>query len=222
MVSIGEYFGKKVAALVTNMNSPLGNAIGNTLEVWESCEVLKGNGPDDLKEISVCLAANMLYLAGTGSMEECEKFVLNSIKSGAAFNKFKEMILAQGGDISIFENNEYIDKSSVKFQIFSPKSGYITSMDAGKLGKAAMILGAGREKKEDSIDYSAGIILNKKPGDKICSGEILATFYSSDLNKCRQAEEIFKDAVVFGNAKPIIASLVHSKVTAYGAQDFTD
>lgn len=220
MVSIGERFSKKVVAIITDMNSPLGNAIGNSLEVWESCEVLKGKGPNDLKEISVYLASNMLYLAGKGSIEECEQLVLNSIETGAAFNKFKEMISAQGGDTSIFEGSEYLNKAGVKFEVLSSKSGYITSMDAAKLGKAAMILGSGREKKEDSIDYSAGIVLNKKPGDKVCKGEVLATFYSSDFTKCHAAEQIFNDALAFGNAEPVKVPLIHSKVTTYGVEDF--
>jgi pyrimidine-nucleoside phosphorylase len=220
MVNIGCSFGKKVVAVITDMNSPLGNAIGNSLEVWESCEVLKGKGPEDLKEVSVYLAANMLCLAGKGSVRECEKLVLDSINSGAAFNKFKQMIAAQGGNASSLEGENYMNKAKVKFEILSPKSGYITLMDASKLGKAAMILGAGREKKEDTIDYSAGIVLSKKPGDKVCKGEVLATFYSSDVDKCRQAEKILNDSITFSESKPAKIPLIHSKVTAHGVENF--
>ncbi len=220
MVNIGNQFGKKVVAVITDMDSPLGNTIGNSLEVWESCEVLKGRGPDDLKKISVYLATNMLYLAGKGSIDECEKLVLNSIQTGAAFNKFKEMISSQGGDVSTLESNEYINKAKVKYEILSSQSGYIISMNAAELGKAAMILGAGREKKEDSIDYSAGIILNKRSGDKVCNGEVLATLYSSDFDKCRQAEKILRESVAFGDSKPASVPLIHSRITDCSVEDF--
>lgn len=220
MVNIGKSFDKKVVAVITDMNSPLGNAIGNSLEVWESCEVLKGRGPEDLKTVSVYLASNMLYLAGKGSMEECEQLVLNSIKTGAAFEKFKEMIYAQGGNISTLEGDDYINKAKVKFEVLAQRNGYVASMNAAQLGKAAMILGAGREKKEDTIDYSAGIVLNKKQGDKVCAGEILATLYSSDFDKCRRAEEILQDALTFDDKEPMEAPLIHSKVTVDGVESF--
>ncbi len=220
MVSIGEQFGKKVIAIITDMDSPLGNAIGNSLEVWEACEILKGNGPNDLREISVCLATNMLYLAGRGSIEECEKLTIDSIESGAAFNKFLEMIEAQGGDTSVFENKDYLNNAKIKFEFLSLSEGFITSINACKLGKAAMILGAGREKKEDQIDYSAGIILNKKLGDKVCSGEVLATFYSSDLEKCHEAKKVLKDAIKIEDKKPIKMPLIQAKVTIDDVQNF--
>ena len=220
MVSIGEQFCNKVIAIITDMDSPLGNAIGNSLEVWEACEILKGNGPNDLREISVCLATNMLYLAGRGSIEECEKLTIDSIESGAAFNKFLEMIEAQGGDTSVFENKDYLNNAKIKFEFLSLSEGFITSINACKLGKAAMILGAGREKKEDQIDYSAGIILNKKLGDKVCSGEVLATFYSSDLEKCHEAKKVLKDAIKIEDKKPIKMPLIQAKVTIDDVQNF--
>ncbi len=144
MVKIGNRFGKKVMAVIIDMNKPLGNAIGNFLEVKEACNVLAGQGPQDLKEVSLYLATNMLFLAGKEDFKTCKVMAENAISSGKAFSKFQEMILAQNGDISVFEKENY---SKVKYEIKSKKTGFISLMDTEKLGICAMILGAGREKK---------------------------------------------------------------------------
>ena len=221
MVSIGEKFNKKIVALITDMDMPLGHAIGNSIEVWESCEVLKGRGPEDLREVSVCLAANMLCSAGKGSLEECTELVKETINSGKALKKFREMVLAQGGDLSEFESPNYLmNLNNYEYKVFSDEEGYIFKLDTEKIGKAAMILGAGREKKEDSIDYNAGIILSKKTGDLIKKGELIATFYSSDRKKCVEAEKIFNQAMVFKNEAPVMCPLVQAKVTESGVENY--
>ncbi len=218
MVDIGEDFGRKVIAVITDMDRPLGNAIGNSLEVWESYEILNDKGPEDLKNICVYLASHMLYMAGKGSLEKCKEMVIEALKSGIALKKFKEMISSQGGDLSRFEN--YINKSVVKYQVLSERDGYIEFMDTEALGKSAMILGAGRERKEDSIDYEAGIILNKKTNDEIKKGELLATFYSSDIEKCYEAEKLFKNHLKIGINKPLESPLIKAKVTSKEIQNF--
>lgn len=221
MVSIGEKFNKKIVALITDMDMPLGHAIGNSVEVWESCEVLKGRGPEDLREVSVCLAANMLCSAGKGSLEECTELVKEIINSGKALEKFREMVLAQGGNLSEFESPNYLmNLNNYEYKVFSDEEGYIFKLDTEKIGKAAMILGAGREKKEDSIDYNAGIILSKKTGDLIKKGELIATFYSSDRKKCVEAEKIFNQAMVFKNEAPVMCPLVQAKVTESGVENY--
>ena len=220
MVKIGKNFGRKVMAVITDMDSPLGNAVGNSLEVWESCEVLKGGGPKDLKEVAVYLAANMLYLADKGTYETCYKLAENALNNGSAFEKFKEMVNAQGGDIISFEGDNYISKAKIKYDVVAWDSGYIHSMGAESLGKASMILGAGREKKEDSIDYSAGILLHKKIGEKVSRGDVLATFYSADECKCTEAEKIFKEAVCISEDLPKIGKLIKARVTSEGIEKF--
>ena len=220
MVNIGKKFNRKVAALITDMNAPLGNAIGNSLEVWESCEVLKGRGPEDLKEVSVCLAANMLYMAGKGSMKECIKAVEICLKNGKAYEKFREMVTAQGGDLSNFDSLINVQKGSMMYEVLSADKGYLVSMDAELLGKASMELGAGREKKEDEIDYKAGIVLYKKIGDKVEKDERLAVFYSSDIDKFSKAEEIFKKSLSYSKHPPEKSPLILARVTENKIEKF--
>ncbi|MGN1043242.1 MAG: pyrimidine-nucleoside phosphorylase [Acutalibacteraceae bacterium] len=220
MVNIGKKFNRKVAALITDMNAPLGNAIGNSLEVWESCEVLKGKGPEDLKEVSVCLAANMLYMAGKGSMKECIKAVEICLKNGKAYEKFREMVTAQGGDLSNFDSLINLQKGSMMYEVLSADKGYLVSMDAELLGKASMELGAGREKKEDEIDYKAGIVLHKKIGDKVEKDERIAVFYSSDIDKFSKAEEIFKKSLSYSKHPPEKSPLILARVTENKIEKF--
>lgn len=219
MVNIGEDFKRKVIAVITDMDSPLGNAIGNSLEVWEACEVLKGKGPEDLKEVCLYLASNMLFMAGKGSIEECENMVKESVKSGLAMKKFEEMVSAQGGSLEKFDDN-YVNDSKVKYEVVSKIEGYIESINTEQMGKAAMILGAGRKRKEDTIDYEAGIILCKKTNDKICKGDVLAVFYSSDIKKCKEAEKIFNASLNIGAYKPQKMPIIKAKVTNEGIQNF--
>lgn len=214
MVNIGEKFGRKVAAVITDMNSPLGFAIGNSLEVWESCQTLLGNGPKDLYDVSICLASYMLMLAGKGSLEECTKMANEAVSSGKAYAKFKSMVEAQGGSLEGFENDTFMPETILKHDIVSPCDGYITSMQAEKLGKASMILGAGRQTKEDEIDYSAGIILSKKIGDKVAKGEVLATLYSSDASKFSDSEKMFTSGIEFSSAPQSAGSLIKKIITA--------
>ena len=215
MVKIGKKLGKKVEAVITNMDQPLGYAIGNILEVLESYEVLKNFCPEDLKEVSNYVAARMLYMANFGTFEECLNKVEEVLKNGSALQKFKDMITAQGGDVSIFEkiNINNFDNNQQKYICYSENSGYISAIKASQIGTAAMILGAGRQKKEDTIDYNSGIILGKKVGDKVEKGEILGTLYSKDINKCKLAENIFKQSFVISNTKPEKTDFVYKIIT---------
>ena len=213
MVSIGESAGRKTAALITNMDIPLGNNIGNSLEVIEAVETLKNQGPEDLTYVCLELAANMLYLAGIGHMEVCRTKVKEALESGAALQKFIDMVEAQGGDSSVIKDVSKFEKASIEKEVLSPYDGYITFMDTKECGIASCILGAGRETKEDIIDYSAGIILKKKTGDRIQKGDVLAVLYSNKEEKIQPAEEQFLKALNVEDAKPEVQKLVYARVT---------
>jgi pyrimidine-nucleoside phosphorylase len=211
---------RKTIALITDMDRPLGNAIGNSLEICEVCETLKGHGPKDLTSICIELAANMLCLAGHGTPEECRKLAKAQIDNGAAFQKLREMVAAQGGDVAVLDDNSKFPQAPVQREIIADKNGFIFSMDTQECGIASVELGAGREKKEDSIDFSAGIVLHKKVGDKVSAGESIATFYTSSEQKCDEAEKLFRKAIQISKEPPKPLPLVHARVTSAGVEKF--
>lgn len=213
MVDIGYSVGRKTAALITNMDIPLGNAIGNSLEVIEAVNTLKGNGCSDLTEVCVALATNMVYLCTGKSKDECKEMVLNAIKDGSALAKLREMVAAQGGDVARIDNTELFPKAPVVVDIKARKSGYIKHMDAEKIGISSVILGAGREKKGDPIDFSAGIILAKKTGDLVNAGDVIAQFHTSDSSKLNAAEELFHSAIVYSDEAVPAPTLVYEIIS---------
>lgn len=202
MVEIGRGAGKKIAALITDMDKPLGNYIGNSLEIIEAVETLKGNGPEDLTEISVLLSAKLLELAGIGSFSECQNLARSKIIDGSALNKLAEMVRSQGGNEQYIFNTDLFSKAEFSYEIKSETDGYIYSMDTEGIGSVCVLLGAGRMKKEDKIDPSAGIILNKKTGDCVNKGDILATLYASDASLFSNASERFISSIKIANEKP--------------------
>ena len=201
MVDIGKKAGKKMLALITDMDKPLGYAIGNSLEVVEAIETLKGNGPKDLTEICVILASNMLYLAGKGTFKECETAVRKAISDGSALNKLVELVERQGGDKNLILNPNNFEKAKYKCEIYAESSGYITSIDTEGYGNASLMLGAGRNSLKDKIDYTAGIILNKKTGDSVNKGDLIATLYSN-TNSFENAKNLFINSTVISDVKP--------------------
>ena len=214
MVSIGTNAGKKIAALITNMDIPLGNAIGNSLEVIEAVEVLKGSGPQDLAEVSFELAANMLYLAGKGSLEEGKTLVDTVVKDGSALYKLKDMVKAQGGDVSVIEDTANFKKADFFYDVVAPASGVITHINTEEIGITSVALGAGRETKESDIDYQAGIILHKKTGDKVNVGDVLGTLYSSSFEKIQNSEKMFLEAyTIEKDVEEVPAKLIYARVT---------
>lgn len=202
MVEIGRGAGRKIAALITDMDIPLGHNIGNSLEVIEAVETLKGNGPDDLTEVSLSLAAKLLELAGKGNFEECKKIAKEKIDDGSALDKLAEMVRLQGGNPEYVRNTDLFSASDYIYNVIMPESGYITHMDTAGIGSVCVALGAGRIKKEDVIDPSAGIVLNKKTGDYAQKGETVATLYASDPSLFADAENKFISALDIGNDKP--------------------
>ncbi len=197
MIRIGNLAGREVRCVLTPMDEPLGYAVGNSLEVIEAINFLKGDMPKDLKEVVLELGANMLQLAGKGdSIEENKLKMLETIKNGSAYNKLIEMVKNQGGDISYLEDTTKFEKSKYISAVVTEKTGRVQEINAEEIGKLACYLGAGRVKKEDEIDANVGIILNKKVGDEVLEGDFLAYICANDEIKLREAEnkllEIYK------------------------------
>lgn len=214
LVEIGNSMGKKTIAVITGMEQPLGNAIGNALEVREAIDTLKGRGPKDLQDLSIYIGAQMLLLAKAVKKEaDAKKKLLKLLQNGKAFQKFKEFIAAQGGDAGLAEKPDLLPQAGIHHIVTSPKSGYIKNILAEDIGNAAMLLGAGRMKKEDAIDLSAGIVLHKKAGEKVEMGERIATLYTNREEKLNEAEEKLLAAITFTPKKPLKIPLVLGKVT---------
>lgn len=218
MVAIGENNGRGTIALITDMDRPLGSAIGNTLEVIEAVETLQNRGPSDLVELCLHLAANMLVLAKKGPLTDCLALARQALQSGAAFRKFKEMVSAQGGDASYLENPEKFGKAAVSVDIKAETDGVLSSMNTEQCGIASVLLGAGRETKDSQIDYSAGILLHKKVGDTVRAGDTLATLFAATEDKCLEAGQVFRQAVVIGASKPKELPLIQARITKDGIE----
>ena len=205
MVQIAQENGKKASAILTNMDQPLGNAVGNWLEIVEVIQALQGNAPNDLMQICKEVATTMLVLAEKGTKEECLKMVQQVIDNGSALNKFKEMVKAQGGDIQFINNpNKIYDYYTYKMHnIFcnAQKTGYIQSMDTYTLGTVSVMLGAGRATKDDIVNPLAGIIFNSKIGDKVSKGDTIATLYTSQNNISKEVEQMVSKAITIGTSK---------------------
>lgn len=199
MVNIGKLANRKTIALITNMDIPLGQEIGNALEVKESIEVLKGNGPEDLKEICIELAKYMVVSGLDVSIDKAEKMVKESISSGAAFEKFKELVRWQGGNEYWIENPDCFPKALYSEKVRAYKSGYMKSMNAEEIGKVSLKLGAGREYKEQEIDYSAGVTLLKKTGDFVEIGDVVAILHTNREEVISEASKRYLDSLEFSN-----------------------
>ena len=208
MVEIGHLAGKKVIALITDMDVPLGKAIGNSLEVIEAVETLKGEGPEDLTEICIDIAANMLYMAGKGTVKECEALAKKAIADGSALQTLVKMVHAQGGNEKLLLDTSLFKKAAYDYEVKAPKTGYIEHVDTESYGMASLALGAGRAKKEDPIDYSAGITLEKKTGDFVKEGDVIAVLHTNKPESVKEAEERILKATEISSEpvekKPII------------------
>ena len=190
MIRIGNLAGREVRCVLTPMDEPLGYAVGNSLEVIEAINFLKGDMPKDLKEVVFELGANMLQLAGKGdNIEENKLKMLETIENGSAYNKLVEMVQNQGGDVSYLEDTTKFEKSKYISAVVTEKIGKVQEINAEEIGKLACYLGAGRIKKEDKIDANVGIILNKKVGDEVLEGYFLAYICANDEIKLRYAED---------------------------------
>ena len=218
MVSIGEHVGRTTAALITGMDRPLGKNIGNALEVAEAVATLRGEGPEDLTAVCVELAANMLNLAGKGSVEECRDLARGQIANGAGLAKLADMVAAQGGDAAVIRDTSKFDAAPFRREVLAKESGYMSAMNAERVGIASVALGAGREKKGDPIDMAAGIILERKTGDYVEKGEVLATLLTSDEKRLDDGERIFREALSFGPEQPSLEPLFFARVSRDGVE----
>lgn len=218
MVAIGENAGKRTVALITNMDIPLGNNIGNSLEVIEAVETLRRQGPEDLTEVCIQLAANMLYLAGKGNLDACRDMVRKVLDNGEALERLIAMVEAQGGDSKVIRDTECFVKAPCQYEVKAEKTGYITHMDTESCGIASSMLGAGRETKDSDIDFSAGIILKKKVGDYVEKGQTLAVMYASDETLFPAAEKRYEEAVTIQEEKPQMQPLIYARVSKDGVE----
>ncbi|MFB5267827.1 pyrimidine-nucleoside phosphorylase [Paenibacillus enshidis] len=212
MVSIGNNVGRKTMAVISDMSQPLGFAIGNSLEVQEAIDTLKGQGPQDLEELCLALGRQMVYLAQKAdSLEEAEEKLKEAIRSGRALEKFKEFIANQGGDPSVVDHPERLPQAAYRIEVPARQGGVVAEMVADEIGTAAMLLGAGRATKESEIDLAVGIMLNKKIGDSVQVGESLMTIHANRENVDEVLEKIYANVRIAEHAEAPV--LLHGVVT---------
>lgn len=213
MVEIGYRRGRRVSALITNMDVPLGHAVGNILEVKEALEVLSGRGPADLREVALSLATEMVRLSLGYEALEARRMCEDAITSGKALAKFSEWIAVQGGDASLAADPDRFPKAAFSREVRAAHPGYITAMNTEGIGLAAVALGAGRATKDDVIDFTAGIIIEKKTGEHVEAGELLATLYSSSEKRLSDGENKYLFALTFGDTAPTELPLIHNVIS---------
>jgi pyrimidine-nucleoside phosphorylase len=210
MVETGKSMGKKVVALITDMNQPLGTHIGNALEVIEVVEVLRGGGPDDLRELCLDLAGWMLYLGGAAETPERGRAdSARLIQSGAALEKFRNMVELQGGDPRVTDDQSLLPRAKFVAEVTATKSGFITKMDCYSIGVASVVLGGGRKKKEDSVDPSVGIVMHGKLGDRISASEPLCTIHYNSEAQAAEAAVLLQRSIEFGDGEPVKNPLIY-------------
>lgn len=212
MVDIGKDCGRNMAALITSMDAPLGCAVGNALEVQEAIAVLKGECHGALREICEALATQIVSLTFGWSAEEASRLVRETIDSGTAFERMRAWIAAQGGDVAYIDDPSRFPTAPCTREVLSPRDGYIAAMDAEQIGHAAVLLGAGRLTKEDTIDHRAGVILHKTRGDQVCKGDSLCALHGSSEAALAQAEAAVLQAIGWGSEKPEDIPLVYAVV----------
>lgn len=212
MVKIGKGCGRNIAAVITDMDVPLGENVGNALEVVEAIDVLKGNKKGDLYEVCVALATQMISLTLKLEPEKAGEMVTKAIEDGSAFNKMKEWVAAQGGNPKMLDDISLFKKAQIVYEIKSEADGFINSMDAAEIGSAACTLGAGRASKDDVIDFSAGIIIKKKVGDEVKKGDVLAILHTNKTEALQPASKRYLDAIKISKEKternPLIYKII--------------
>ncbi len=221
MVNIGQKVGRKTTALITDMNQPLGMAIGNALEVKEAIEILIGLHHGALREVCITLASYMLQVGGqSNTVEEARELLEDALISGRGAEKLKEMIRAQGGDESIVNDPDRLINVKKIIPVLAKENGTISSIDAQVVGISAMLLGAGRAKKEDFIDPYVGIMMKKRIGDSVEKDEIIADFYVNDESKIDEVIKLFEEAITIGKGKIEKNPLVYGVVSENGVKRF--
>ncbi len=203
MVDTGKRMGKKMLAMITDMDQPLGVLVGNSLEVIECIEIMQGNGPADLRDLCIETAARMFYLGGRiASLAEGRKLSADLIANGKALEKFIAMVSAQGGDATAIERPNRLPHARAKIDVASPRSGYVDSVMCEWIGTASVVLGGGREKKEDSVDPAVGLTIHKKPGDAVKAGEPLVTIHYNAESRLEEARQLITKSYRIEDAAP--------------------
>ncbi len=221
MVEIGNGVGRETYAVITDMNQPLGRAVGNSIEVAEAIRTLQGNGPEDLLEVSLTLGSYMLLGAKkAGSVEEARKLLKQTITDQSALNKLAEFVRAQGGDDRAVYNTERFPQASIQEEVISDREGYVTRIITDEIGMTSLVLGGGRETKDSVIDLSVGIQIHKKLGDKVKAGESLASLYGNNMDKMKTAKTRYLKAYTIEDAKPDPAKYIYGIVTRDGLTQF--
>ena len=213
MVKIGTGVGRRTIGILSDMDQPLGYAVGNALEVREAIDTLKGNGPKDLMELSLTLGSYMLLLGNIAeTIQDARCMLSKAITSGKALEKFKEFVEAQGGDPRVADDTSLLPSADILYKVKSTAEGYISRIATTEVGEAALVLGAGRENKESSIDLSVGIVIKKKVGDFVRTDDVIAEIYGNSMNRVMEAESILKAAYSYSSEptqlKPLILGIV--------------
>jgi pyrimidine-nucleoside phosphorylase len=218
MVETGEKMGKRMVALITDMDQPLGMRVGNALEVEEVIEVLRGHGPEDLRQLCAELAAWMFHLGGrTATVGEGRKLAAELIKSGKALERFRQMVELQGGDPRVIDDPARLPRAKSSLDVVSRRSGYVGAIECEAVGTACVILGGGREKKEDSVDPAVGIVLHKKVSDSVSAGETLCTVYYNSDARAARAKKLLAESYQIADAPPAAKALVRRVIPATNA-----
>ena len=208
MVDIGKGNGRSIKAILTDMDRPLGHAIGNALEIREVIDTLKGHGPEDLTHECIIMAAHMLVLSRMCDYETALNRVQQALDSGVALERLRLMVDAQGGDSRVIDDEIILTIGQFTYDVIAPQDGYIIHMNTEQCGIASVMLGAGRTVKDGPIDYSAGILMHKKTGDSVTVGECIATLYASDESLLSNAAKTYLEAITFGETAPIMADTI--------------
>lgn len=212
MVKIGKKCGRNMAAVITNMDIPLGSNVGNALEIKEVVDILNNKGDCQLRELCLVLSATILSISYGWDYEDAYIKAENTLTDGSALNKLKELVSAQGGNTQMIDNTSLLPKCDNSLEIKTNQDGFIQSIDSKIVGESAVLLGAGREKKTDTIDYGAGIILYKKTGDKVSVGDTIAILYAESNEKLKNAESLFNTSYKIGAEKPCEQKLIYQTI----------
>jgi pyrimidine-nucleoside phosphorylase len=220
MVETGERMGKQVVALITGMDQPLGNMVGNALEVIEVVDVLRGSGPQDLRELCLELAGWMLHLGGVArTVAEAKQQSRQLIASGKALEKFRQMVALHGGDSQAIDDVHRLPRARQTSEVCAMTPGYLASMKCEQIGTACVILGGGRERKEDAVDPAVGIVLHKKVGDRVATGEPVATIHYNQQSRAERARQLIQESFQIGDAAPANRPLIHKIIGKSGERN---
>ncbi len=212
MVETGKLMGKKVVALITNMDQPLGEAVGNAVEVVESVKVLKNEGPRDVRELSIALGVEMLLIGGIArSRDEARKMLEDALEDGRAYEKWRQMVFAHGGDPDAVEKEDFV-KVKGTYLVKAGKSGYLAKFDTLKVGLGATVLGAGRSKKEDEIDHNVGIMVLKKVGDQVSENDVIFEVLYNDESKLQECLGYLESSFSISDSKPNLPELIFERI----------